>query len=60
MLCYNILQLYCNYDRLCVFVGFHCGNLVIMHGMEHAKCKFVVILIRETEHRTDRGKDVMY
>lgn len=31
-----------------------------MHGMEHVKYKFVVILIREDEHRTDRGKDVMF
>jgi hypothetical protein len=31
-----------------------------MHGMEHVKYKLVVILIPEDEHRTDRGKDVMY
>jgi hypothetical protein len=28
--------------------------------MKHVKCKLVVILVPEDEHRTDLGKDVMY
>lgn len=31
-----------------------------MRGMENVKFRFVVVLIREDEHLTDRGKDVMH
>ena len=35
----DVLQRYCDSDGLCAFVGLHCGNWIIMHGIENVKKK---------------------